>query len=350
MKKKISLILIVLSLLGGCGYSNTELPIEAEGVNNITNPNNNLSQGIDYKFVNQNVFAPKCIRCHSNAGGNKGGINLESYAQVKQNIAKIQDAVIVQQFMPPAGPLTEDLRGILSQWIDKGLPETSTDPIGPPPVNPPPVNPPPSPQPENPPPPVSPPPSPVLDYKFVNQNVFAPKCIRCHSNAGGNKGGINLESYAQVKQNIAKIEDAVIVQQFMPPAGPLTEDLRGILSQWIDKGLPETSTDPIGPPPVNPPPVNPPPSPQPENPPPPDQITYNYDYVHKTIFRPYCIRCHSNAGGNVEDVNLETYNSVRSNLKKVEKFVNRGYMPPSGPLDFELISRLNKWISLGAPL
>ena len=62
----------------------------------------------------------------------------------------------------------------------------------------------------------------------------------CHSEAGGNKGGLNFETYENVIANLADIKNQAVTLKKMPPRKPLTSDLTSILSSWIGAGAPKT--------------------------------------------------------------------------------------------------------------
>jgi hypothetical protein len=120
-------ILLYTVMFAGCGYSNTSLPGGSSG-----GANGGLDSGtkMDFAAVKAQFFVPQCIRCHSNSGGNKGGVNLETYANVKSRLSSIQSAVN-GGFMPPAGPLPASTKNILNNWITSGAPEfASTNPGG----------------------------------------------------------------------------------------------------------------------------------------------------------------------------------------------------------------------------
>ncbi len=69
----------------------------------------------------------------------------------------------------------------------------------------------------------------------VNTKVFVPHCVRCH----GAAGGVNLDSYARVLNDIDAIYTAVLAQKKMPPDERLTSDESDILEKWIKAGAPK---------------------------------------------------------------------------------------------------------------
>ena len=116
---------LTILLLYGCGYTvnpipSDSVPLGGPGTSGAT---------VDYATVNANVFQPNCVRCHSQAGGNKGGINLETFAQVKSRIQLIASAVN-SGIMPPSGTISASAKQKLNDWIASGAPETANSPGG----------------------------------------------------------------------------------------------------------------------------------------------------------------------------------------------------------------------------
>lgn len=88
-----------------------------------------------------------------------------------------------------------------------------------------------------------------------------------------------------------------------------------------------------------------------------DQVTpasIDYAFVNAKVFEPHCVRCHSVAGGNKGDVNLESYENVIANLADIEATALVDMtMPPKragGPLGAYEQGVLRMWIEAGAPL
>lgn len=120
-------ILIVLFILSGCGYNNTQIPSDA--TTSGTGGKNGAVGVLDFAAVKAQVFQSYCIRCHSQAGGNKAGVNLESYLSVKPIVQTIMSAVN-NQFMPPSGTLPGTAKNLLVSWVQAGAPEFSTGSSG----------------------------------------------------------------------------------------------------------------------------------------------------------------------------------------------------------------------------
>ena len=116
--------LIAGSLLLGCGYSNTQIPTDAP-TPEMGGPNQSAGTSLDFSSVKAQFFQPYCLRCHSTTGGNKAGINLETYTNVRSVIVKVQNAVN-GGVMPPSGSLPSAAVAFLNQWLQAGAPETSS--------------------------------------------------------------------------------------------------------------------------------------------------------------------------------------------------------------------------------
>jgi uncharacterized membrane protein len=86
---------------------------------------NTLSATTNFAAIQSQIIKPYCIMCHSGAGGNQGGVNLETYANVKTYADRIKDT-IVKGTMPPGRPLAKNQQEALISWIENGAPETLT--------------------------------------------------------------------------------------------------------------------------------------------------------------------------------------------------------------------------------
>lgn len=111
-------------------------------------------------------------------------------------------------------------------------PVKDPDPVTPTPVpDPKPVDPTPVPDPK----PMDPVPA-KTTYADINTKFFAKYCTQCH----GTKGGVNLQTYAKVKQYLAAIKAETITTSNMPQGAlqPSAAELK-LLSDWIEAGGPE---------------------------------------------------------------------------------------------------------------
>lgn len=266
LKKIFSAQLLLATLfvfVVGCTLRNSEaIKLQSPLSNNSDDQVLDLNQ-LSYKVVNDRILLAKCVGCHSEKGGNKGDVNLETYENVFENKAEVR-AEVFNRSMPPKKrvdlALTEKEIEIILSWIDHGAPKEQSEqqptvptqpaePVQPqPPVAPQPVTPAPTEPPSTTNPPVAPPtePPPVvvqpIYFSEVLEKVIAPNCLKCHSEKGGNKGDINLETYQNVVENRfdikADIEDGSMPPK--PPKGiPLTEEQKSLILNWISQGFPE---------------------------------------------------------------------------------------------------------------
>lgn len=180
-----------------------------------------------------------------------------------------------------------------------------------------------------------------LDFALVNEKIFKPSCVGCHSEAAGNSGGVNLESYESVFEHVPQIKMEV-TGGMMPPKSELSEKQTRLLADWIDAGALERAGDPVSAPP--PTPTSPPPTP----PPAPEVVTFST--VREKVLKTNCIGCHSEAAGNMGDVNLETYPSVFEKRTVLLEVVGEGRMPPKKktPLTVEQKRLFLLWLNQGA--
>lgn len=178
-----------------------------------------------------------------------------------------------------------------------------------------------------------------ISYQMVSEKVLSTRCISCH----GNSGGVNLESYASVKQHLGAIERTALITKTMPKNGSLNSSELALLSAWIKAGAPENPQAPI-----------------PEEP-----LKANFDSIKKKIIDRRCIACHS-LEGKASGVPLTSlkeildspreivipYNPDESGLILATERMDGKRMPPpetGNPLSQDEISILRQWIEIGAP-
>lgn len=213
---KLWILILTMTALSGCHYKVNKIADEEKPAPLGERP-------VDFAFVMQEVIGPKCLECHSNAGGNRGHLNFETYAAVKSEIQAIQDSVEFNDMPLNRTPLTETQRQILNNWVAAGAPEFVTNtaesdvkameeiPLlsG----------------------------ETVLDWETIRTTVVQPKCLNCHAEPT-NRGGVNLETYANVQSRLAVI-DQVIKDGSMPRRTTLTPEEKEMILTWIQIGAPE---------------------------------------------------------------------------------------------------------------
>lgn len=214
------MILICLTLVSACHYRNQKGSADVDGGNSAAGDGSGSIPG--FATIQSQILAPRCYECHSNAGGNRGGINLESYQNVK-NMARAVNASVVNNSMPMnRSPLTAAQKQLLASWVAAGSPENPIQG-----------------NPSQPGSPGSPDDtvSPSLDWLTVKTLVIDANCLGCHSSPN-NRGGVNLETYRNAFDEIEDIEEA-IREGSMPPRRQLTEHEKQLILNWIKVGAPE---------------------------------------------------------------------------------------------------------------
>jgi len=91
-------------------------------------PGNGGSDGVTIENVTYANFAgallqSKCSSCHAGSGEGTPYWTFSGYSSVKENIDRINDAVIVRRIMPKTGSLSTRERELFKAWIDKGAPQ-----------------------------------------------------------------------------------------------------------------------------------------------------------------------------------------------------------------------------------
>jgi uncharacterized membrane protein len=240
--KKVLWTFVFLSL-AACNYKLEKLSapprVGGEGVMN--------QNQIDFAVVMEKVIQPKCLECHAAAGGNRGGVNLETYAEVRLNLADVKADVEDGSMPKRRQPLTQAQKDLILNWIAAGAPEKADSPTQPTPApvtptpqpGPTPVEPVPQPNPAPVTPPLPPAGPEVLDYATVKTQVIDRACLKCHS-APANRGDVNLESYQEVLKNIVDIKMDV-ADGTMPKRSTLTPEQKNLILDWIAAGAPETA-------------------------------------------------------------------------------------------------------------
>lgn len=210
--------------LGGCSfYKEKGSTGGAEAVGN----------DLTYATVSSRVLEPKCTTCHSPTGGIPP--ELDSYAKVINQLARIEARALVDKTMPPRAPfLSATDSEILTQWIRAGAPErgsttptesdtgtdtgTGTDPI------------------------------PAPTFTQLNREIFSKRCATCHD--GDSIPALNtyadfIESGYVVKgkHNESSLYERITrpagARGLMPPRVPLPQEQIDLIRSWIEAGAPE---------------------------------------------------------------------------------------------------------------
>ncbi len=217
----VSLVFVLL----GCGNFFREKNSLAANVSGEEGAS--ASATIDFAEVKQKIFAPHCVKCHS---------NYANFLSVKQNLSGILNSIEQNRMPKNSPPLTEDLKNILRTWFAEGANETldqdsSNEPI----------------------------PDDVTllkpTWNSLSLHIFEPKCLVCHSPVG-KAPWIDLSSRASMAKTLLKHidfknpEESNLVirlrdtEEPMPPLPPqstipqLTEEEVVVVIEWIKAGLP----------------------------------------------------------------------------------------------------------------
>ncbi|MGE8427117.1 MAG: c-type cytochrome [Sphingobacterium sp.] len=81
----------------------------------------------------------------------------------------------------------------------------------------------------------------VLNVSYTNfsKALFETKCSSCHATGRSASARWTFSGYTSVKDNIAKINNAVLVAKSMPLGGSLTAKEIELLDAWIKRNSPE---------------------------------------------------------------------------------------------------------------
>ncbi len=206
---KFAIVLILSALLAACGAASHTRYVNTGGNGNLGGGGG--SEG-DHGRVPEPVKTPafakvteifaanRCLVCHSNTGGNRGGINLETYASVFPIASDVVDSVVKNR-MPRGGPAVSDPdKALLTAWVEGGAPEFEAPEVEPP-----------------------------ITFAEMNSKLFTPKCIGCHSGFNTHQG---------VTGRLSAIQQAIDTDR-MPQGGPpVAPEIKILLAKWIAQGAP----------------------------------------------------------------------------------------------------------------
>lgn len=215
MSKMRKILLLSFLVLASCNYNRMKGDV-GDPAKDFGGPGGQSLEGLDFKAIQTAVIGPRCLGCHSSAGGSQGGLNIETYALVKSHLRRVAYRALEKRDMP-AGGLSESQGRLLRAWVDAGAPEFARQ---------------------------GPAEKPETDlgagWETIRDKVFGAKCMDCHGPANPG-GGLDLTSLAMVRAKAAVIFDRVIIRQDMPvnPYPTLNDRERGALLKWFDQGMPE---------------------------------------------------------------------------------------------------------------
>ena len=238
-KFAILLFSILSSSLSGCSYLGPSDPI----ITGTTVLTKQEKAQLSYVSVAP-VFKQNCTSCH----GSAGGINLESYQGIRQNLVAIERAVFKTKTMPKGFSISADQAQVLKAWIEMGAPEQATGggtlPTPAPSSTPLPTS--------TPSPTATPEPEELeATFKSIRQNILAKRCIFCHSGNGSAKH-IPLSTLEDLIDSPREIvlpgnadESSIVIaversdDKRMPPrdsgSALSSEEIR-VIREWITNG------------------------------------------------------------------------------------------------------------------
>ena len=243
---RIKKIIIALSFFQlGCEAVHSPVP---DDVNQETN----IKTKISFEQIKANILEPHCINCHT--GRHRA---YENYALVKSAAQEILNRVTTANLslrMPQQRPvLDENLIAQLREWVNAGAPEFPTADNE-------------TEEPKE--------PEVFVGFSDIQQKIITPQCIGCHT---------HFEDYSVVKKQLGSIF-SFVMQDKMPfprrkntPIVPLSNDLKDLLTQWVNNGAPFTKENPKGPETS-------------------DEIKPNWISIRNNILGPKCILCHNSYG------------------------------------------------------
>ena len=135
-----------------------------------------------------------------------------------------------------------------------------------------------------------------LSFETVQTIVFQQSCNRCH----GSAGGINLETYQNIKQNLAAIERVVFKTKSMPKGSSLSDDQLAVLGAWIEIGAPEKPGGGTSP------------TPAPE----PEPLKATFESIKANIISKKCLYCHS-GNGSAKHIPLGTLDDIVNSPREI---------------------------------
>lgn len=237
-------LLTSAAALQGCNYSNMKgSPGDTSGTVD--------AQSLGFDKLNQEIFTPYCVRCHSSQSA-AGGVSLDNYTSVFQSLNRVRDEIHTGA-MPPAsdgGPLPLNLQDMLEAWVEVGAPEKATAPSQPPsdpgtqpapaPNPPPAATPVPTPTPA---PAPNPAPTPVVSvptFATISSRIISPRCVSCHGSSINSASGLLKKGWVVA----GKASSSPIYTRItrtgsgrMPPSGSAIPAADAqLLQQWINNG------------------------------------------------------------------------------------------------------------------
>lgn len=115
------LCLILISVGCGNSFEHKNRPVgpsKQQSDQPITNPTDGATEEpvdeiqINFSRIQSEIFVPRCLSCHS---------EYEDYNTVVEQIDMIESEIASNRMPRRGGPLTNEQKDLLNQWINEGL-------------------------------------------------------------------------------------------------------------------------------------------------------------------------------------------------------------------------------------
>ncbi|MCB0417047.1 MAG: hypothetical protein H6617_09225 [Bdellovibrionaceae bacterium] len=217
--RHLTITLAVLAMVVGCSYRHEKVA-QFSG------------DSFSFASVQRFILQPKCMSCHTGPGSPQG-VDLSSYQAVmgshvvepfKPDLSRLYDSVMAARMPKGQASLSPQLLDLIRVWIENGAQEGAA---------------------------VTPLPEIEPTYVSIFQNIFEKRCNGCHNGAHP-KTELDLRTYKSLMEFEGDIFKAVdpkdpdssslylnLVNEIMPPSGPLEEKEINAVRDWILAGAKE---------------------------------------------------------------------------------------------------------------
>lgn len=227
--KKMIIFLIIGLILSACEniLNQSETALVLEPKEPLQQDTFNAS-GLDFETVKKSIFVTRCTSCHQ---------QYNSYQGVRLELSAIETAVKSNRMPKSGGPLSDEQRNLLSNWVAGGALEFAGIPNSPNPIS-------------------------NLEpvWKSISEYIIIPKCLVCH-NPQGQAKFLDLSTRQKMYENRNRVfaggsklidlespEKSYLIEilrdeeEPMPPVWSNIPQLSAneikILQQWLSLGLP----------------------------------------------------------------------------------------------------------------
>ncbi len=171
------------------------------------------------------ILDSRCVACHAAAPINGAPNSLHNYLSATQFAERIRVRSVVEQNMPPGGPLSRAETAIISAGVAAGTPlgqaaMTDAGDAG------------------------------IasdggtrgeVTYWSDIKPILDAKCVACHGEEPVAGAPNSLHDFATASEMAERIRVRTVVVQTMPPGTPLSEEEQGLIQAWVTDGAPEGS-------------------------------------------------------------------------------------------------------------